>query len=112
MTSDELLTLFGSRLKEARQQKGMTQSDLAEATGLPQQYISLIETGRQNVTLETVVALAAVVDCEIGAMLRPPVIHRMPQVASRVRTTRDHSGKEREAAAPLPVQPVPPRQAP
>lgn len=40
-------TTSGERLKEARERRGMTQKDLAEAIGVVQQVISRFETGSQ-----------------------------------------------------------------
>lgn len=45
-------------LIEAREAAGMTQKDLAAATGLKQQSISRIETGDTNPTFATLATLA------------------------------------------------------
>lgn len=42
---------FGQRLKELRDEKGLTQEDLAEIVGVHQTYIGKIETGKANVSL-------------------------------------------------------------
>src|ERR1700720_2785335 len=55
---EELQVVFGENLKAARLKCGLKQSELAERTGLTQQYLSLIETGHQNLTLKTMMALA------------------------------------------------------
>ncbi len=67
---DDLLGVFGARLRAARVKLGMSQSQLAERSGLLQQYISLIETGRQNITLTTAQNLATVVHQDVSDMLR------------------------------------------
>jgi transcriptional regulator with XRE-family HTH domain len=68
--SDDLVAVFGANLKAARVKRGLTQAQLAERAGLLQQYVSLVETGKQNVTLTTAQALAKVVDQDVSDMLR------------------------------------------
>lgn len=63
---------FGINLKAARLKKGLTQAQLAESAGLFQQYVSLIELGKQNFTLDTAVALAMVVDRDVRTLLVSP----------------------------------------
>jgi DNA-binding Xre family transcriptional regulator len=46
---------------------------------LTQQYLSLIETGHQNITLKTMMALARVVGCNVSDMLRQPPKGRSPK---------------------------------
>jgi transcriptional regulator with XRE-family HTH domain len=55
---DDLVAVFGANLKAARLKQGLTQAQLAERAGLLQQYVSLVESGKQNVTLTTAQALA------------------------------------------------------
>ena len=69
---DELQILFGKNLRAARLKCGLKQSEVAERTGLPQQYLSLIEAGQQNLTLKTMSALAAAVNHEVTDLLRKP----------------------------------------
>ena len=50
---------FGRRLKQLREQRGMTQEALADLSGLHPTYISGIERGRRNVSLENIGRIAA-----------------------------------------------------
>jgi len=61
--------IFGRNLRRARLQANLTQGDLAKRTGLKQQYISLIESGSQNVRLLTAAALASAVGRELWTMV-------------------------------------------
>jgi transcriptional regulator with XRE-family HTH domain len=67
---DDLVAVFGANLKAARLKQGLTQAQLAERSGLLQQYVSLVETGKQNVTLTTAQTLARVVHQNVSEMLR------------------------------------------
>ena len=54
---------LGRRLKTLRKRAALTQEDLAERAGLNPKYISGIERGRENPTLDTLLRLAK----ELGA---------------------------------------------
>ena len=70
LVSDDLPTLFGKNLREARIKAGLTQAQVAERTGLTQQYVSLVEAGHQNITLGTMTSLARVVGQDVRTLLR------------------------------------------
>jgi transcriptional regulator with XRE-family HTH domain len=55
---ERVLRAFGTRLRQLRRQRGMTQADLSRATGLDRTYISGVETGRRNVSLLAITTLA------------------------------------------------------
>ena len=67
---DDLFAIFGKNLRAARLKSGLKQLDVAEQTGLTQQRLSLIEAGRQNLTLKTMMRLAQVVDNDVSALLQ------------------------------------------
>jgi transcriptional regulator with XRE-family HTH domain len=50
--------LFGQRLCELREQRGLSQESLADAASLHRTHISLIERGQRSVRLETIERLA------------------------------------------------------
>ena len=52
---------LGERIKQVREEKGITQHQLSEASGVCQQMISKLETGRANATAD-IVSLAAALD--------------------------------------------------
>lgn len=66
------MATFGANLKAARLKAGLTQVQLAERAGLLQQYISLVESGKQNVTLTTAQTLAKVVNRDVRILLTRP----------------------------------------
>jgi len=67
---DDSRSVFGQNLRAARIKAGLTQAQLAEQTGLTQQYVSLVEAGHQNITIHTMAALARAVGQDVSAMLR------------------------------------------
>ena len=90
--------MIGARIREARKERGLTQEQLAEASGLSATYISNLERGLQTANLEafasicnalrvsSVVLLQDVIDAdapaqtgEITALLQgqPPETQRM-----------------------------------
>jgi len=50
--------LIGSRIKTLRQVRGISQEELAEKTSLNTKYISSIERGKANPTLDTFIKIA------------------------------------------------------
>ena len=55
---DEILRLFGERLRELRTERGLTQEQLAELAGVDRNYIGQIERGERNVALVNIVRIA------------------------------------------------------
>jgi len=53
-----ILRRLGARVRDLRRKKGMTQQGLAQALRLSVAYVSLIERGRRNPPVTTVVAVA------------------------------------------------------
>lgn len=66
-----LARILGNRLRETRRARKMTQSALAEHVGLGPAYISMIECGRSNPTLEVMGALAAALGVTVPDLLIP-----------------------------------------
>ncbi|MBN8875456.1 MAG: helix-turn-helix transcriptional regulator [Rhodospirillales bacterium] len=69
----ELQKVFGANLRAARMEAGLNQPEVAQMTGLAQQYLSLIEGGEQNLTMRTMAILAKVVDCDLVELLKHSV---------------------------------------
>lgn len=67
--TEDLRRNFGENLRAARIMAGMTQAQLADRAGLTQQYVSLVEIGRQNLTLSTMAMLARIFGQDVVAML-------------------------------------------
>jgi transcriptional regulator with XRE-family HTH domain len=61
--------VFGSRLRELRQKRGLTQVQLAERCGFPQARISELERGGRSPNLTTIVRLAVALGCKLSALV-------------------------------------------
>lgn len=57
MMSD-IKAIFGKRLRELREAKGVSQESLAHEAGLDRTYISSVERGQRNISLENIERLA------------------------------------------------------
>jgi putative transcriptional regulator len=56
--SQEILIEIGTKIKERRQKRELQQIDLAEALGVDQAYISKIENGKINLSIEYLTDIA------------------------------------------------------
>lgn len=62
---------FGDRVREARQEKGFTsQEAFANHLGLDRTYVSGIERGRRNPTLDIIVKIAHGLDMHPSELLK------------------------------------------
>ena len=90
---------FGTVLKGWRTEKGLTQEELAERSGLSYKFIGEIERGAGNPTIETVSQLAAALDIDIVDFFRADQPDRMSDTAYRL--SRREIQIVREAAESL-----------
>ena len=67
MTLHQLQTHVGGRIKMLREKKGLSQKELANPFGSEKSYICDVEAGRKNVTLETLLKIALVLQVEVSA---------------------------------------------
>jgi transcriptional regulator with XRE-family HTH domain len=58
--------LFGRRVREIREERGLTQRGIAELADIPQTHLSSIERGFKLPNLLTVVRLALALDCRVS----------------------------------------------
>lgn len=62
---------FGRNFREARRAAKLSQQEVERLTGIPQHYISTLERGRENPTLETMARLADAIGKPLADLLRP-----------------------------------------
>ena len=67
----DMRRLVGRNVKRIRQEKGLTQEQLAELSGFSQQYISGLERGRRNPTVVSLYELAAALGVSHVELVRP-----------------------------------------
>ena len=60
---------FGERLKDARREKGFTQEQLAEVLAVSTEFLSRMERGKGNPSLETLIKLAAALNLSTDELL-------------------------------------------
>src|SRR5437879_1262354 len=70
----KLYRVFGSRLRALREEKSVTQEELARRVDLSRTSITNIEKGRQRIMLHQVVELAEALDADLEALI-PPSTH-------------------------------------
>lgn len=58
MVDNSVLTAFGARVRELREQAGLSQEALAEAAGLHRTYVGSLERGERNVGIKNIYAIA------------------------------------------------------
>jgi transcriptional regulator with XRE-family HTH domain len=67
----DMRKLVGWNVKRVRQERGLTQEQLAELSGFSQQYISGLEQGRRNPTIVSLYELAMALDISHMELVRP-----------------------------------------
>ena len=64
--------MYHSRLKFMREEKGLSQADLAKASGVPIRNIKAFEQGTRDINkaqVVTVLQLAEALDCDVYAII-------------------------------------------
>lgn len=92
---------FAGRLKELREQAGISQSDLAGKIGQTVRQVSRLETGAQKPSWETAIALAQALGVDCRAFLEKPAATSDPK-----------RGRPRKEEPSAPKQPKRPRGRP
>lgn len=87
---------LGQRLREAREYLGYSQSEVAEATGIPRPAISRFETGQRKVSVLELGRLATLYRRTPDFFLHPPEEVEDETVTALFRATRDLSDRDRQ----------------
>ena len=69
---------MGRRIRQARIQRGMTQEELSEQTGMSTSFVGHIERGSRKASLETFVKLCAALQTDPGWLLAAEFIPDLP----------------------------------
>lgn len=65
-----ILQKFGSRIKELRSAKGITQEGLAGLAGLSRQYVGDVERGTRNISLVNIEKIATALKITLPELLK------------------------------------------
>jgi transcriptional regulator with XRE-family HTH domain len=63
--------IFGHNVRRIRNEVGLSQEELAFRSKLHRTYISSLERGERNVSLENIFAIARALDVSPGELLKP-----------------------------------------
>ena len=66
---DKFYATFGKRVRERREQQGLTQEALAELAGVDRSYLSQVEAGQRRVSLHLALNLASSLRFSIDELL-------------------------------------------
>jgi transcriptional regulator with XRE-family HTH domain len=69
----DMRKLVGRNVKRIRQEKGLTQEQLAELSGFSQQYISGLEQGQRNPTIVSLYELATALGVSHMELVDPDI---------------------------------------
>ena len=62
--------LVGQNISRLRRERGLTQEQLAELSGISQQYLSGLERGHRNPSVAMVFSIAAALNVEPAALIK------------------------------------------
>lgn len=68
--------MIGKRIKESRLNAGLTQERVAEAADITTVYLSKIENGKVTPTLDTLGAICAVIQADLGFIVAGSQYHQ------------------------------------
>jgi transcriptional regulator with XRE-family HTH domain len=66
---EDIAVTFGNRVRELRRERGWSQETLAAKSGLNRPYLSLVETGKRNITLRQAEVIANTFGVRLGVMM-------------------------------------------
>jgi len=65
----EVATQFGKKLRKLRKKQGFSQEELADRASLHRTYVSSVERGERNVSLQTIDKLARSLNLSMGDLM-------------------------------------------
>ena len=69
MINEHLISEFGQRIKQLRNEKNVSQEKLSFLTGFHRTYIGMIERGERNISLTNMAVFAKVFEMTISELL-------------------------------------------
>jgi len=87
--------LIGKKIKRLRNRLGLTQDKLAEQVNINPKYLSNIERGLENPTLDTLLRLAISLKVELWEMLLPDKELSSDALKKKIKNLLDEANGER-----------------
>lgn len=69
MNETEILKKIAFNIKVERMRKGLTQFQLAEMIDVHEKYIGKVESGKQNITIKTLLKLSHALDTKLTKLV-------------------------------------------
>lgn len=69
-SKQQILKRFGKRVRSLREEKGMSQTDLAFSLDTSMSYISRLETGKTEPGITVLLKLASALECDPAELLK------------------------------------------
>ena len=85
--------VFGANFKAAREQLGLSQRETAQGLRVNQPFISAVETGAANLTIERMALLARFIGVPLFELLRTAAIEDNARGPSNPPTATDRGGR-------------------
>ncbi len=60
---------FGKKVRELRMEKNLSQEELADLANLHFTYVSSVERGERNISIENIARLASALECQIKDLM-------------------------------------------
>ena len=68
MLKADVLLRFGSRMRELRIERGLSQEEFAALSSLDRSYVGGVERGERNLSLRNIEAIASALGCTISTL--------------------------------------------
>lgn len=69
MSEEEIIKKIAFNIKIERMRKNLTQFQLAEMIDVHEKYIGKVESGKQNLTIKTLIKLANALDIKLSKLV-------------------------------------------
>ncbi len=89
MKNQDIKHSIGVRVREIRKSRGLTQERLAEIAGITYKYLGLIERGRTNPSIDTLLGIANGLGIPLDRILRTDVGERLPDRTASYRGSEE-----------------------
>jgi XRE family aerobic/anaerobic benzoate catabolism transcriptional regulator len=93
---NEFLSSLGHRVRDRRQQLGLTRRELSLASGLSERYLAQLESGAGNISILLIRKVASALDCDLESLLSGQ--ERDAGIDQAMRVLRGLSASHRQAA--------------